>query len=117
MTSAERRRLARVAAPAAFLLAATIGVLAVRAALADDEQRAAPERTAQTTTQPPPRPAQRRPRRPRRPPIRTHVVQCGDTYLTIADEYDTSVRRLLQLNPGVDPNALVVGQRIRVPRR
>jgi LysM repeat protein len=41
-------------------------------------------------------------------------VESGETLGTIADEFDTTVESLVELNPGVDPTALTVGQRIRV---
>jgi LysM domain-containing protein len=116
VNAADRRRLARVAAPVAFLLGMTVAILLVRAAVGDDEPAATPATTAETRPRPPRTTTSTRPRRPRRPATQVHVIESGDTYLTIADEYDTSVARLLQLNPNVDPNALVVGQRIRVPR-
>jgi len=38
----------------------------------------------------------------------------GDTLGTVADRYDTTVEALVELNPGVDPTGLQVGQRLRV---
>jgi LysM repeat protein len=96
----------RIAAPAAFLLAVTAGVLAVRSA--GDGEPATPP--AATTTRlpsaPPPSPET---------PERFHIVREGDTLATIAEANGTTVERLLELNPGVDPVALPVGARIRVP--
>lgn len=117
-----RAWLARFAAPAAFLLAATVAVLIVRAGLRSDEpapRRSARETTTTTrTTARPPPATMTRPRttatRPARPQ-RFYVVETGDTLATIADEYDTTVERLLELNPDVDPVALSIGQRVRVP--
>jgi LysM repeat protein len=43
-----------------------------------------------------------------------YVVQSGDTLGGIAAKTGTTVARLLQLNPGINPTALRVGQRIRV---
>jgi LysM repeat protein len=43
-----------------------------------------------------------------------YVVQSGDTLGSIAQKYNTTVEQLMTLNPGVDPTALTVGQRIRV---
>ena len=120
MTPARRRQLARIAAPAAFLLAVTIAVLLVRSAARDEVPSAAPpDRAVQTTT---------RARRPRLQPLapatgtatatpstQTYVIESGDTLETIAAEHDTTVERLLELNPGIDPVALTVGQRIRIP--
>lgn len=106
---------ARIAAPAAFLLAATIAVLLVRAALRDESQPPRPATTAVTTTAPN-QGAARAPRpRADRQAGNFYVVQSGDTFGTIADAHGTSVARLVQLNPRVNPRALTVGQRIRVP--
>ena len=105
---------ARIAAPAAFLLAATIAVLLVRAALRDESQPPPRATTAVTTTAANQRPARGRPRTDRQAG-NVYVVQSGDTFGTIADAHGTSVARLVQLNPRVNPRALTVGQRIRVP--
>jgi LysM repeat protein len=109
-----RSRLARLAAPAAFLLAVTIAVLLVRSGLrADDDdqpERATVARTTQTqrtatTTARPPLPPQRR----------TYTVEEGDTLDQIALDFDTTVERLLELNPDIEPTELRPGQRVRVP--
>ena len=106
------RRLAkRLAAPAAFLAGVTIAVLLVRAGLDDGTGTtvgttvaATTERTttrSQTTTQAAPKPV-------------FVEVESGGTLDQIALDNDTTVEQLLQLNPGLDPTALQVGQRIRV---
>jgi LysM repeat protein len=109
-----RRRLVRLAAPAAFLLAATIAVLLVREGLqADDGERPATEATtAQTTTTQTRTTTTTRPSRPR---PRTYTVESGDTLDQIALDFDTTVERLLELNPDIEPTALRPGQRLRVP--
>jgi len=43
-----------------------------------------------------------------------YSVRRGDTLGVIADRFGTSVDRLMELNPGIDPQALRVGQPIRV---
>jgi LysM repeat protein len=95
----------RVAAPAAFLLAATAGVLAVRSANSEDSTPppVATPTAAPETTAPTPRGLEQ-----------FHIVREGDTLATIAEENGTTVERLLELNPGIDPVALPVGARIRV---
>jgi len=106
-------RLARFAAPAAFLAAATIAILLVRSALENGETTPPPATTAATTTAPATEPGTT---------VTTtseagaefYVIQSGDTLAVIADEHDTTVEQLLVLNPEVDPVALTVGQRIRV---
>jgi LysM repeat protein len=120
-----RRELARFGAPAAFLAAATIAVLLIKAGLGgsgggDTTQTVGALPTQATTTA-----------RPTTqvtvtasPPTSTsgtttsagtyYTVASGDTLGGIADKYGTTVEALLQLNPGIDPTALRVGQKIRV---
>lgn len=43
-----------------------------------------------------------------------YSVRSGDTLGVIAERLGTSVDRLMELNPGIDPQALRVGQPIRV---
>jgi LysM repeat protein len=107
--------LARYAAPAAFLLAATIAVLLVRAALTDDGAATTPP--AATTTLP----------TTTANPTDTgtgtttntagaeyYKIKGGDTLAVVAEQYGTTVEQLMVLNPDVDPVALTIGQRIRV---
>ena len=42
------------------------------------------------------------------------MIRAGDTLGAVADRYETTVEALVELNPGIDPTALQVGQRIRV---
>jgi Tfp pilus assembly protein FimV len=111
----ERARLEPVvrrwAAPAAFLLAVTIAVLLVRAGLegsggSSGASPPPPPPPSTTTTAQPPKPSS---------PPRYYVIRSGDTLDGVALTYHTTVERLRALNPGVDPTALHVGQRIRVP--
>ncbi len=94
--SLDRRTAARIAAPVAFLVAVTIAVLVVRSGLQEDAPAARPSQT-----QP-------------RPGAVTVVVRAGDTLDGIARSTGTSVEAILRLNPGIDPEALRVGQRVRV---
>ena len=103
-----RRNAARVAAPVAFLAAVTIGALVVRAGFQHGKHHAnTPTTTAtsktKTTTH-----------GHKRHSVRTYTVQSGDTLGEIAAKTGTTVARLEQLNPGIDPTALRVGERIRV---
>jgi LysM repeat protein len=43
-----------------------------------------------------------------------YVVQAGDTLGSMAAKYSTTVDELMTLNPGIDPTALNIGQKIRV---
>jgi LysM repeat protein len=119
-----RRELTRYGAPAAFLVAVTIAVLLVKAGLNGGDGSTTtvaasattrPTTTARTTT-----------RLVLTSPTGTtttattaqegeyYVIETGDTLGTIAEKYDTTVEELVRLNPGVDPTALRVGDRIRV---
>ena len=46
-----------------------------------------------------------------------YVVRPGDTLYSIANMYNISVAKLMQANPGVDPNNLMVGQLICIPKQ
>jgi LysM repeat protein len=48
------------------------------------------------------------------PGAQYYVVQSGDTLGSMAEKYSTTVDELMNLNPGVDPTALNIGQKIRV---
>lgn len=43
------------------------------------------------------------------------TVKAGDTFYTIANQINIPVSKLLQLNPGVDPYTLQIGQKICLP--
>jgi peptidoglycan DL-endopeptidase LytF len=96
----------RYGAPIAFLLAVTIAVLLVRSGLQADST-AVTGTTTVTTVTTHPRPVPRRQRR-------FYKLRAGQTLSDVALRYDTTVDALLVLNPRVDPNALRVGQRIRI---
>jgi hypothetical protein len=44
----------------------------------------------------------------------TYTVRPGDTLAGVAQRTDTSVERLRELNPDLDPQAMSAGQRIRL---
>ena len=46
--------------------------------------------------------------------VRFHVIRQGDTLFKIAQQYGTTVEELMRLNPGINPNNLRVGQKIKV---
>ena len=123
MDPVRRRELTRFGAPALFLLAVTVAVLLVKSGLdsgSSAETVATPTTTAHATTTTAPTttitltgsgtsatttaPAN----------ARYYVIQSGDTFGTIASQYNTTADELMTLNPGVDPSALQPGQRIRV---
>lgn len=105
-----RRLATRLAAPAAFLAGITIAVLLVRAGLNDGETTTAAQTSVATTTAATTAPTQTA---TQQTPVFVEV-ESGGTLDQIALDNDTTVEQLLQLNPGLDPTALQVGQRIRV---
>lgn len=104
----ERHRVTRFAAPVAFLAAITAAALLVRAGLEQGrtQQKTTPPAgtTVATTTA----------TATKQGHVRTYTVQSGDTLESIARKTGTTVARLEQLNPNVNPTALQVGQKIRV---
>jgi LysM repeat protein len=93
--------------PALALAAVTMVVLFARPALHGGEA-ARPKVTAPQVEQVPKK-ARVKPARPS-----TYAVRSGDTLASIAEKFGTTVDRLMELNPGVDPTALTVGMPIRV---
>jgi LysM repeat protein len=111
------KTLARYAAPAAFLLAATVAILLVRAGLDDGDKSTPP---SVTTTEAPRTTTEQEPGTTETGTTTVpadaefYEIEPGDTLAVIADQHDTTVEQLLLLNPDIDPVALTVGQRIRV---
>jgi LysM repeat protein len=103
-----RAEFKRYGAPAAFLAAVTIAVLLVRAGLdagsSTNTTTATTTRTASTSTTTTTTVRRRR----------YYRLRQGETISDVAIRFDTTVEQLLALNPGIKPNALSVGQRIRV---
>jgi LysM repeat protein len=106
----DRSRFTRWAAPVAFLAAITIGALVVRAGFEHGKHHNAspPTTTVTSKTKKKHRHGHTHQR------AKTYTVQHGDTLGGIAAKTGTTVARLEQLNPGIDPTALRVGQTIRV---
>jgi LysM repeat protein len=105
----DRNRLARYAAPAAFLAAVTIGVIVIRAGFEHGKHHAknpAATVTTQTTTT--------HGHGHKKAHARTYTIRANDTFASIAVKTGTTVAELEHLNPHVDPQALRVGQTIRV---
>jgi len=106
----DRSRVTRWAAPVAFLAAITIGALVVRAGFESGGHHRArqPNTTVTSKTR------KKHGHRPTQPVAKTYTVQTGDTLSVIATKTGTTVATLLKLNPHIDPQALQVGQTIRV---
>ena len=104
----DRNRLARYAAPVAFLAAITIGAVVVRAGFEHGKHPANTPNTTVTVN------TKRTQKHAHKRHLRTYIVQSGDTLGSIATKEGTTVAKLEQLNPGIDPTALRVGGKIRV---
>jgi LysM repeat protein len=103
-----RRSWRTLAAPAAFLLAATIAILVARAVL--DHGRSAPApapraAAAPTTTRTKPAP---------KPHHRLYTVRAGDTLAAIAARSGVPLALIETLNPTLRPTALFIGEKIRL---
>jgi g-D-glutamyl-meso-diaminopimelate peptidase len=126
MDPRSRQQLTRYGAPAAFLAAVTIAVILIKAGLNGGSGSTTtvglpttstttptttttklvltgPQGTTTTTTT-----------ETTTPGAQYYVVQSGDTLGSIAEKYSTTVDELMTLNPGIDPTALHIGQRVRV---
>ncbi len=128
MDPRRRQELTRYGAPAAFLAAVTIAVILIRAGLnggsgATTTVELLP--TASTASKPtttttklvltgPQAGTTTTTTETTTPGAEYYVVQSGDTLGSIAQKYKTTVDELMTLNPGTDPTALHIGQRIRV---
>ena len=110
MARFRRAELTRYGAPAAFLVAATIAVLAVRAGLHEDSTVPTTPTTSLVRTAP--IPATSAPGRRKKRVY--YELRAGDTLETVAARFDTTVHQLLLFNPGVKPTSLRVGQKLRV---
>ena len=116
MDERRRRELLHYGGPAAFLVAVTIAILLIKSGLSgggtDTEATqsvAQPVSTHQTSTR------QRATTNTTTvAAARYYTIQTGDTLGSVAVAEHTTVADLLRLNPGVDPQSLHAGQRIRV---
>ena len=104
----ERSQVTRWAAPVAFLAAITIGALVIRAGFESGRHHNARQPNTVTTSS-----KKKHGHHPRHA-VKTYTVVSGDTLATIATKTGTTVAILMKLNPGIDPAALQVGQKIRV---
>jgi LysM repeat protein len=105
-----RSRVARWAAPVAFLVAVTILALVLRAGFEHGKQHA----TSPTTSVISKNKKKTHSHAHRKQHVQTYTVESGDTFESIATKTGTTVAKLKQLNPSVDPNTLQVGETIKV---
>jgi Tfp pilus assembly protein FimV len=112
MRDPARRSPARILAPLALVLftVAVVAIVMSSTAGSDDERtnergsragRTAPARERTTRTAP-------------RPRGNTYTVKVGDTLGGISEKTGVPVEQLLELNPNLDPQALVSGQKIKL---
>ena len=127
MDPPRRQQLTRYGAPAAFLAAVTIAVILIKAGLNGGSGSTTTVGTLPTTstaTKPvttsklvlttPTATLTGTTTQTTTPGAEYYVVQSGDTLGSIAQKYNTIVDDLITLNPGIDPTAMHIGQRIRV---
>jgi LysM repeat protein len=106
----ERRRSpARLLAPVALLLAVAAVLVVIQASTGSDDSNGDGNRESaeQQTT-----PTERRDR-----PVRqraSYTVKLNDTLGLIAEKTGVTVERLQELNPDLDPQNLIVGQKIKL---
>lgn len=94
--------------PARFLAPLALIAALVAIALVVQLSRSDTSTSAVSTTRP------ARHARPAKPRPRTYIVKPGDTLTAIATKTGVSLDRLQQLNPGIDPQALYAGQRLKL---
>ncbi len=46
-----------------------------------------------------------------------YVVKAGDTLFSIGQKFNVSVQEIINVNPGIDPNRLQIGQILCIPRK
>jgi LysM repeat protein len=112
MHDQRRPSLARLLAPLALIaVAVVVAVMVLNSGVVGDDDDgdsagtsdlpAATERTATSGKPAKPRPA-------------TYTIKANDTLSGIAAEHGTTVDRLQELNPDLDPQGLVAGQKIKL---
>ena len=109
-----RRSPARLLAPLALLLVAVATVFVIAGSASDSNGGDATTTTGRqagttrTTTSKQDTPTRRRPRG------KSSTVKAGDTLGSISETTGVAVEQLLALNPDLDPQALVAGQKIKL---
>jgi LysM repeat protein len=102
-----RRSPARLLAPLALLVAAAAVLLVIQASSSSDDsngETATSPTTEQTTPTTEPKVRQRA----------SYTVKLNDTLSLISEKTGVSVERLEDLNPDLDPQNLIVGQKIKL---
>jgi LysM domain len=109
----------RALAPASLVVFAIVFLIVVIASLSGGDDSSSSRSEPLTITEPRDRAAERaraRERRERRLARRgVYIVRPGDSLVIISEKTGVPIETLTSLNPTVDPQALVTGQRIRLP--
>jgi LysM repeat protein len=105
-----RTRLARLFAPLALLLCTGALVVVISSSNVIGDGNGGGEQTSERTTAT----SQKREQRGRRTNRAHYTVKSGDTLGAIAERTGVPIERIQQLNPDLDPQALVAGQRIKL---
>jgi LysM repeat protein len=108
MAAHPERSPARLLAPLALVACAVATVAIVLNSRSDDGSAGSSPPAAQTRTASTQERGRQRPRRT------TYTVKTGDTLAGIAEKTGVTVARLQELNPELDPQALVSGQKIKL---
>jgi LysM repeat protein len=104
-----RRSATRLVAPLALLLSIAAVLVVIQTSTKSDSSGDRANETAGQTTQ------QRQRQQRRRGPTRAnYTVKLNDTLGLISEKTGVPVERLQTLNPELDPQNLVVGQRIKL---
>ncbi len=99
--------IARILALAALVGAVAIVVVVVNSETGDDEPRVGKQNRSGGS-------GGQKKDKEQKPAKKTYVVQEGDTLTVIARENGVPVARIEELNPGVDPQALIPGQELKL---
>jgi LysM repeat protein len=109
MQGGRRRTVARLLAPLALVMAVVAVLLVVQATNKSDGSKK--DSAGQTTTkQGTTTDNQQKPQRVRP----SYIVKLNDTLGLISEKTGVSVERIQTLNPDLDPQNLIVGQRIKL---
>ena len=107
-----RRNAARIIAPVALLAVAgvTYGMVSRFTGESEGDNGDQGRTSEQTGTETTPRQGEGRPP----PQRRFYLVKLNDTLGLISEKTGVSVERLQELNPELDPQNLIVGQRVKL---
>jgi LysM repeat protein len=108
MADRRRRSPARLLAPLALVVSVVAIVLVIQATLGSDDDGPA-ERTQRTTS------VEQQPTQTTKQRVRpSYTVKLNDTLEGISEKTGVSVARIEELNPELDPQNLIVGQKIKL---